>query len=124
MILNLQRPRRPERPLVLPLQEVNIKEQLDAGVRYLDLRIARKPKDPDPNRLYFYHGLYTRSDVEVRLDLLHHFLHLLHLLHHLLHHLLYLLHPFITSFTSFISFPSFTSFDHTIRALLHHTRNC
>ncbi|RVE55650.1 hypothetical protein OJAV_G00234120 [Oryzias javanicus] len=45
-------------------QEVNIKEQLDAGVRYLDLRIARKPKDPDPNRLYFYHGLYTRSDVE------------------------------------------------------------
>uniref|UniRef100_A0A3B3BWY6 Phosphatidylinositol-specific phospholipase C X domain-containing protein n=1 Tax=Oryzias melastigma TaxID=30732 RepID=A0A3B3BWY6_ORYME len=47
-------------------QEVNIKEQLDAGVRYLDLRIARKPKDPDPNRLYFYHGLYTRSDVEVR----------------------------------------------------------
>uniref|UniRef100_A0A3P9HLW7 Phosphatidylinositol-specific phospholipase C X domain-containing protein n=1 Tax=Oryzias latipes TaxID=8090 RepID=A0A3P9HLW7_ORYLA len=45
-------------------QEVNIKEQLDAGVRYFDLRIARKPKDTDPNRLYFYHGLYTRTEVE------------------------------------------------------------
>ncbi|XP_047465397.1 PI-PLC X domain-containing protein 1-like isoform X2 [Mugil cephalus] len=45
-------------------QDATVTEQLDAGVRYLDLRIARKPNDPDPTRLYFYHGLYTRTDVE------------------------------------------------------------
>ncbi|XP_008289302.1 PI-PLC X domain-containing protein 1-like [Stegastes partitus] len=45
-------------------QEATITKQLDAGVRYLDLRIARKPNDTDPTRLYFYHGLYTRTDVE------------------------------------------------------------
>lgn len=47
-------------------QEATITNQLDAGVRYFDLRIARKPNDPDPTRLYFYHGLYTRTDVEVK----------------------------------------------------------
>ncbi|KAM3592753.1 uncharacterized protein V6R79_024490 [Siganus canaliculatus] len=45
-------------------QEESIVGQLDAGVRYLDLRIARKPNDSNPTRLYFYHGLYTRTDVE------------------------------------------------------------
>ncbi|MED6290029.1 hypothetical protein CHARACLAT_008898 [Characodon lateralis] len=45
-------------------QEVSITEQLNAGVRYFDLRIARKPKDTDPTRLYFHHGLYTQTDVE------------------------------------------------------------
>ncbi|XP_072311942.1 PI-PLC X domain-containing protein 1-like [Eucyclogobius newberryi] len=45
-------------------QEANITEQLNAGARYFDLRIARKENDPDPNRLYFYHGLLTRTDVE------------------------------------------------------------
>lgn len=39
--------------------------QLEAGVRYFDLRIARKRTDPNPTRLYFYHGLYTCTDVEV-----------------------------------------------------------
>ncbi|KAG7507866.1 PI-PLC X domain-containing protein 1-like [Solea senegalensis] len=45
-------------------QEEPITKQLDAGVRYFDLRIARKPDDTDPTRLYFYHGLYTHTDVE------------------------------------------------------------
>lgn len=49
----------------LVLQEDTITKQLDAGVRYFDLRIARKPHDTNPTRLYFYHGLYTRTDVEV-----------------------------------------------------------
>ncbi|XP_029978145.1 PI-PLC X domain-containing protein 1-like [Sphaeramia orbicularis] len=44
-------------------QEVNIIQQLDAGVRFLDLRIARKKDDSDPTRVYFYHGLYTVTDV-------------------------------------------------------------
>lgn len=45
-------------------QDVAITKQLDAGVRYLDLRIARKPNDTNPTRLFFHHGLYTRTDVE------------------------------------------------------------
>ncbi|KAM3850039.1 PI-PLC X domain-containing protein 1-like [Diretmus argenteus] len=45
-------------------QESTIREQLDAGIRYFDLRIARKPKDSNPTRVYFSHGLYTRTDVE------------------------------------------------------------
>ncbi|KAM4715143.1 PI-PLC X domain-containing protein 1-like [Anableps anableps] len=45
-------------------QEVSITEQLNAGARYFDLRIARKPNDTNPTRLYFHHGLYTRTDVE------------------------------------------------------------
>uniref|UniRef100_A0A3P8TS17 Phosphatidylinositol-specific phospholipase C X domain-containing protein n=1 Tax=Amphiprion percula TaxID=161767 RepID=A0A3P8TS17_AMPPE len=45
-------------------QEATVTKQLDAGLRYLDLRIARKPDDTNPTRLYFYHGLYTRADVE------------------------------------------------------------
>ncbi|XP_060884039.1 PI-PLC X domain-containing protein 2-like [Labrus mixtus] len=46
-------------------QEETITQQLDAGVRYFDMRIARKPNDTNPTRLFFYHGLYTRTDVEV-----------------------------------------------------------
>ncbi|XP_061564306.1 PI-PLC X domain-containing protein 1-like isoform X2 [Cololabis saira] len=45
-------------------QEVAMAKQLESGVRYFDLRIARKPNDTNPTRLYFYHGLYTRTDVE------------------------------------------------------------
>ncbi|XP_034050466.1 PI-PLC X domain-containing protein 1-like [Thalassophryne amazonica] len=45
-------------------QEKTIKQQLDAGVRYFDLRIAHKPRDKNNPRFYFYHGLYTHSDVE------------------------------------------------------------
>ncbi|XP_015250082.1 PREDICTED: PI-PLC X domain-containing protein 1-like [Cyprinodon variegatus] len=49
-------------------QEVNMTEQLNAGVRYFDLRIGRKPNDTDPTRLYFHHGLYTHTDVETILQ--------------------------------------------------------
>ncbi|XP_068162051.1 PI-PLC X domain-containing protein 1-like isoform X2 [Antennarius striatus] len=49
-------------------QEENITKQLDSGVRYFDLRIARKPNDTDPTRLYFHHGLYTRTDVKTVLS--------------------------------------------------------
>ncbi|XP_028263707.1 PI-PLC X domain-containing protein 1-like isoform X2 [Parambassis ranga] len=52
-------------------QEETITKQLDAGVRYFDLRIARKPNDSNPTRLYFYHGLYTRTDVETVLQEIH-----------------------------------------------------
>ncbi|XP_041819227.1 PI-PLC X domain-containing protein 1-like [Chelmon rostratus] len=51
-------------------QEETITKQLDAGVRYFDLRIARKPNDTNPTRLYFYHGLYTRTDVETVLKVI------------------------------------------------------
>ncbi|KAK0140180.1 PI-PLC X domain-containing protein 1 [Merluccius polli] len=50
-------------------QEMNIIQQLDAGVRYFDLRVARKLNDTNPTRLYFYHGLYTHSDVETVLGM-------------------------------------------------------
>lgn len=48
------------------MQNETIIKQLDAGVRYFDLRIARKPRDSNSTRLYFHHGLYTHSDVEVQ----------------------------------------------------------
>lgn len=51
-------------------QEETITNQLDAGVRYFDLRVARKANDTNPTRLYFYHGLYTRTDVETVLRLI------------------------------------------------------
>ncbi|XP_076158784.1 PI-PLC X domain-containing protein 1-like [Alosa pseudoharengus] len=44
-------------------QELNIIQQLDAGVRYFDLRIACKPNDVT-HTLYFAHGLYTTVTVE------------------------------------------------------------
>ncbi|KAM9832469.1 PI-PLC X domain-containing protein 1-like [Neosynchiropus ocellatus] len=45
-------------------QDRSIVDQLNAGVRYFDLRIARKSDDPNASRLYFFHGLHTHTDVE------------------------------------------------------------
>ena len=39
-------------------------EQLEAGVRYLDFRIAHKANDPSAN-LYFVHMVYTTITVQV-----------------------------------------------------------
>ncbi|KAM3934245.1 PI-PLC X domain-containing protein 1 isoform 2-T2 [Leptodactylus fuscus] len=47
-------------------QVLTVTEQLNAGIRYLDLRIAHRP-DVFSN-LYFVHGLYTSRTVE---DILH-----------------------------------------------------
>ncbi|KAL7397484.1 hypothetical protein ABVT39_022765 [Epinephelus coioides] len=49
-------------------QEYTIKQQLDCGVRYCDLRIAHRPNDSS-NDLYFYHGVYTTLTVEELLTL-------------------------------------------------------
>nr|XP_046232814.1 PI-PLC X domain-containing protein 1-like [Scatophagus argus] len=51
-------------------QDEPITKQLDAGVRYFDLRVARKPNDTDPTRLYFYHGLCTHTDVKTVLKVI------------------------------------------------------
>ncbi|MBN3299639.1 PLCX1 protein, partial [Amia calva] len=58
------------KPLIRPFlykwaitQESSVKEQLDAGVRYCDLRIAHRPNDNSCD-LYFYHGVYTTVTVE------------------------------------------------------------
>ncbi|XP_052414345.1 PI-PLC X domain-containing protein 1 [Carassius gibelio] len=45
-------------------QDCSIREQLDSGVRYCDLRIAHRPNDSS-NDLYFYHGVYTTITVEM-----------------------------------------------------------
>ncbi|KAM4048247.1 PI-PLC X domain-containing protein 1 isoform 2-T2 [Anomaloglossus baeobatrachus] len=47
-------------------QTLSVTEQLDAGIRYLDLRIAHRP-DVFSN-LYFVHGLYTSRTVEETLQ--------------------------------------------------------
>ena len=52
---------------LLVLQEYTIKQQLDCGVRYCDLRIAHRPNDSSSD-LYFYHGVYTTLTVEVQLQ--------------------------------------------------------
>ncbi|XP_017576289.1 PI-PLC X domain-containing protein 1 [Pygocentrus nattereri] len=44
-------------------QERSVREQLDCGVRYCDLRIAHRPNDSSSD-LYFYHGVYTTVTVE------------------------------------------------------------
>ncbi len=44
------------------VQEKNISEKLDAGIRYFDLRVAGKPESRD---VFFYHGLYTIMTVKV-----------------------------------------------------------
>ncbi|XP_077199491.1 PI-PLC X domain-containing protein 1 [Paroedura picta] len=44
-------------------QELTLLEQLDAGIRYFDLRIAHKPDDPSTT-LHFVHMLYTTAVVE------------------------------------------------------------
>ncbi|XP_056235222.1 PI-PLC X domain-containing protein 1 isoform X2 [Seriola aureovittata] len=58
------------KPLIRPFvykwaktQEYTIKQQLDCGVRYCDLRIAQRPNDSSTD-LYFYHGVYTTLTVE------------------------------------------------------------
>ncbi|XP_024135100.1 PI-PLC X domain-containing protein 1 [Oryzias melastigma] len=58
------------KPLIRPFvykwaitQEYTIKQQLDCGVRYCDLRIAHRPNDSSTD-LYFYHGVYTTLTVE------------------------------------------------------------
>ncbi|XP_006639290.2 PI-PLC X domain-containing protein 1 [Lepisosteus oculatus] len=58
------------KPLIRPFvykwaitQESSVKEQLDGGVRYCDLRIAHRPNDSSLD-LYFYHGVYTTVTVE------------------------------------------------------------
>ncbi|XP_073538156.1 PI-PLC X domain-containing protein 3 [Phyllobates terribilis] len=42
----------------LATQTMNFTSQMEAGVRYFDLRISTKPRDPD-NELYFAHGLFS-----------------------------------------------------------------
>nr|XP_001923476.1 PI-PLC X domain-containing protein 1-like [Danio rerio] len=42
-------------------QDKTISEQLDAGTRYFDLRVAGKPESSD---FFFYHGLYTTMTVK------------------------------------------------------------
>ncbi|XP_072717008.1 PI-PLC X domain-containing protein 3 [Ciconia boyciana] len=42
----------------LATQTMNFTSQLEAGIRYFDLRISTKPRDPD-NELYFAHGLFS-----------------------------------------------------------------
>ncbi|XP_060091086.1 PI-PLC X domain-containing protein 1 isoform X1 [Heteronotia binoei] len=44
-------------------QELTVLEQLDAGIRYFDFRIAHKPDDPSTT-LHFVHMLYTTAVVE------------------------------------------------------------
>lgn len=58
------------KPLIRPFvykwavtQEYNIKQQLDWGIRYCDLRIAHRPNDSSTD-LYFYHGVYTTITVQ------------------------------------------------------------
>ncbi|XP_060723371.1 PI-PLC X domain-containing protein 1 [Tachysurus vachellii] len=58
------------KPLIRPFvykwavtQECTVREQMDCGVRYCDLRIARRPND-NSSDLYFYHGVYTTITVE------------------------------------------------------------
>ncbi|XP_026876575.2 PI-PLC X domain-containing protein 1-like isoform X1 [Electrophorus electricus] len=47
-------------------QELIISSQLESGIRFLDLRIAHKPKDSDQS-LYFAHGIYSLVTVKVAL---------------------------------------------------------
>ncbi|XP_048091175.1 PI-PLC X domain-containing protein 1-like [Alosa alosa] len=54
-------------------QELNIIQQLDAGVRYFDLRIACKPNDVT-HILYFAHALYTTVTVEETFNKVHQWL--------------------------------------------------
>lgn len=46
-------------------QALDVTEQLDAGVRYLDLRVAHVPEGSRRN-LHFVHFVYTTALVEVR----------------------------------------------------------
>lgn len=42
---------------VICFQNLTFKEQLDAGIRYFDLRVSSKPDEPG-NEIYFIHGLF------------------------------------------------------------------
>ncbi|XP_072371694.1 PI-PLC X domain-containing protein 3 [Scyliorhinus torazame] len=44
----------------LATQSLSFGSQLQAGIRYFDLRISTKPRDPD-NELYFAHGLFSAT---------------------------------------------------------------
>ncbi|KAJ8402009.1 hypothetical protein AAFF_G00372440 [Aldrovandia affinis] len=44
----------------LATQSMDFTSQLEAGVRFFDLRISTKPRDPD-NLLYFAHGLFSAT---------------------------------------------------------------
>uniref|UniRef100_A0A673VH00 Phosphatidylinositol specific phospholipase C X domain containing 1 n=1 Tax=Suricata suricatta TaxID=37032 RepID=A0A673VH00_SURSU len=57
------------RPMVLKwstTQMLDVTEQLDAGVRYLDLRVAHMPEGSEKN-LHFVHMVYTTALVEARM---------------------------------------------------------
>uniref|UniRef100_A0A6I8NXH6 Phosphatidylinositol specific phospholipase C X domain containing 1 n=1 Tax=Ornithorhynchus anatinus TaxID=9258 RepID=A0A6I8NXH6_ORNAN len=58
---NQRRPRPPHRPA--PCKELNVTEQLDCGIRYLDLRIAHVADGSEKN-LHFVHMVYTTALVE------------------------------------------------------------
>lgn len=49
-------------------QTLDVKQQLDAGVRYLDLRIAHMQGGSEKN-LHFEHMIYTTALVEVGLKI-------------------------------------------------------
>ncbi|TUK93185.1 PI-PLC X domain-containing protein 3 [Bagarius yarrelli] len=44
----------------LATQTMNFSSQLEAGIRFFDLRISTKPRDPE-NELYFAHGLFSAT---------------------------------------------------------------
>ncbi|CAG5924077.1 unnamed protein product [Menidia menidia] len=44
----------------LATQTMNFTSQLEAGIRFFDLRISTKPRDPD-NELFFAHGLFSAT---------------------------------------------------------------
>lgn len=44
----------------LATQTLNFTSQLEAGIRFFDLRISTKPRDPD-NELFFAHGLFSAT---------------------------------------------------------------
>lgn len=48
----------------VPRQALDVTQQLDAGVRYLDLRIAHMLEGSEKN-LHFVHMVYTTALVEV-----------------------------------------------------------
>ena len=54
----------PPRVSILILQTLDVTQQLDAGVRYLDLRIAHAPEGSTRN-LCFVDMMYTKALVEV-----------------------------------------------------------
>lgn len=47
-------------------QKLNIRQQLESGIRYFDFRAAPKPNDID---LYFVHGLYGPKIIDMCLDI-------------------------------------------------------